>query len=231
MEFRQRADFITVTSVDYPSGRHKVLQEIYGFPLSKASGATNVTQYLGSVLCRDNRSITYPNYIQNRMCPFELVDKSKPGYRKMVTLHLVDPHLRIISTAHVPPQQKDWGAEKRALVDHLLTTRLPPELKLLIEKELDLDEPMTLDEAKKYRLDMIEERKKQAKRIQTAAFERGEFELREAVRPGTDVSTDPLQTKGLSIIYIAHVPTLLAHDRMTGLIATKRYLWLLVWLS
>lgn len=45
------------------------------------------------------------------MSPFELKDKTKPGHRRFVALWLVDPHVRIISTAKVPPQQQSWWVE------------------------------------------------------------------------------------------------------------------------
>lgn len=45
---------------------------------------------------------------QHKVSSFELRDPSKPGYQRVLTLWLVDPHRRIISTANVPPQQKHW---------------------------------------------------------------------------------------------------------------------------
>lgn len=176
IEFRQRADIQTIRALSETPHNFNFIQEIYGFPPeTDYVNDTNVTQYLGSLFCRDKRAISYPNYLQNRMHPFELVDKSKPGYRKILTLHLVDPHFHIISTAHVPPQQEDWDAERKALIDHILATRLPPELQRMVEDEMGLGKPMTMDEARKYRLEMIEEREKQADQIQKPSFERVEF--------------------------------------------------------
>jgi uncharacterized protein (DUF2384 family) len=40
--------------------------------------------------------------------PFNLVDRTKPGHRKMIVLSLVDPTKRITSTAHIPPQDTSW---------------------------------------------------------------------------------------------------------------------------
>ena len=42
---------------------------------------------------------------------FELDDKSKEGYRKIVAFFLVDPMIEVLSTANVPPQRPDWGGE------------------------------------------------------------------------------------------------------------------------
>ena len=38
----------------------------------------------------------------------KLADKTKPGHRTLCCFHLVDPTLRIRSTATVPPQQEAW---------------------------------------------------------------------------------------------------------------------------
>ena len=48
---------------------------------------------------------------QHCVQPFHLVDPSKPGHRKILALFLVDPHKRIISTANIPCQQKEWWEE------------------------------------------------------------------------------------------------------------------------
>ena len=76
---------------------------------------------------------------QHRVSGFKLADPTKPGYRRFLALWLVDPNLRIISTANVPPQRQDWW------LDSVLGTspearqqsaqKLPPEvLQLLREK-------------------------------------------------------------------------------------------------
>lgn len=66
------------------------------------------------------------------MSPFRLEDPTKPGHRRFITLWLVDPHTRIISTANVPPQQMSWWAGS-VLGDTLearkeALSKLPPEL-------------------------------------------------------------------------------------------------------
>lgn len=65
-------------------------------------------QVIGDVVCRDGRLLTFPNTLQHRVYPFELENKTKPGHRKILALFLVDPNIRIISTAHVPSQRRDW---------------------------------------------------------------------------------------------------------------------------
>jgi len=66
---------------------------------------------LGSVACTEGRLLTFPNLLQHRVEPFSLADPTKPGHRKILALFLVDPNIRIISTANVPPQQKSWWSE------------------------------------------------------------------------------------------------------------------------
>lgn len=81
----------------------------YGTNLAGFAGSC--IQNYGSVNTTEGRLPAFPNVFQHRVSPFELVDKTKPGHRRLITLWLVDPHQRIISTANVPPQQQDWWAE------------------------------------------------------------------------------------------------------------------------
>jgi hypothetical protein len=102
--------------------------------------------------------VAFPNGFQHRVGPFRLQDPSKPGHRKIVALFLVDPDIEIISTANVPPQQRDWWLEaighKR---DGALTGRLPAELVDMVGAIVD-DFPIGLEEAKKIREELMDER-------------------------------------------------------------------------
>ncbi|KMK61263.1 hypothetical protein Y699_02104 [Aspergillus fumigatus Z5] len=42
------------------------------------------------------------------------------GHRKILAFLLVDPHLSMISSANVPPQQEDWWKERQELVGRVL---------------------------------------------------------------------------------------------------------------
>lgn len=55
-------------------------------------------------------SSSSPNVLEHRVEGFELVDKNRPGYRKMIAIFLVDPALSILSTSCVSPQQLHWAA-------------------------------------------------------------------------------------------------------------------------
>lgn len=117
--------------------------------------------------------MTFPNVLQRRVSPFSLADKTKPGHRKIIAFFLVDPHLRIISSANVPPQREDWCQERENAVDQALA-RLPPELQNIVNN--DMATPITMDEAKQYRLELMEERKVAAVN-QNQKFEIGDFSL------------------------------------------------------
>ena len=69
---------------------------------------------------------------QHRVSPFRLTDPTKPGHRRFIALWLVDPHLRIISTANVPPQQQDWWAEAICAKSAKSMAKLPTEVAQLL---------------------------------------------------------------------------------------------------
>ncbi|WOO80290.1 uncharacterized protein LOC62_03G003804 [Vanrija pseudolonga] len=68
---------------------------------------------LGSIETRPGRLVVFPNVYAHRVEPFELVDKTRPGYRKMIAIFLVDPGTPIISTSNVPPQQSTWATREQ----------------------------------------------------------------------------------------------------------------------
>lgn len=124
-----------------------------------ASGS--VLQYIGQVQTRPGRALFFPNLYQHRVRPFELVDQTKPGHRKILALFLVDPKVPVLSTANVPPQRRDWwegevradGAAREATG----SKRLPTELQDMIVDNLDF--PISLEEAKKLRGDLMADRR------------------------------------------------------------------------
>ena len=102
----------------------------------------------GSVLTREGRLITFPNIIQHRVDGFRLQDPTKPGHRKIVLLLLVNPNVKILSSAKIPCQRKDWWDEYRASRGG----------DLMDVDDLSPDFPLTMDEAKEMRLKLMEER-------------------------------------------------------------------------
>lgn len=64
-------------------------------------------QEIGDVAMPQGRLITFPNTMEHRSEPFELLDPTIPGHHRCVTLLLADPHYGVCSTRNVPPQQDD----------------------------------------------------------------------------------------------------------------------------
>lgn len=131
------------------------IEKIFGIP----EGADNV-QNLGAVLTREDRLIAFPNGFQHRVGTFRLVDPTKPGHRKILALFLVAPTVPIISTANVPPQQRDWWLrEVKAGGSSSRISKLPTELIDLIGDSVD-EFPIGLEEAKRFREELMAERGK-----------------------------------------------------------------------
>ncbi|KAJ5972861.1 uncharacterized protein N7479_002779 [Penicillium vulpinum] len=159
LAFRQRG-MMDMLDIGYEQGRFEFLQAVFGF------GAWGVP-------CKEGRLLTFPNTVQHRVSPFSLVDPSKPGHRKILALFLVDPHRRIISSANVPPQQEDWGYDRQNAVNQALG-KLPVELQNIVHA--DLDPLMTMEKAKEYRLELMEERGLRSAK-HNRHFESGDFGL------------------------------------------------------
>lgn len=110
-----------------------------------------LNRYLGSVSTSENKLLIFPNGYQHHVDPFELKDKTKPGHRKILCFFLVDPYNDVVvSSKDVPPQQpeKKW----RDLIDQDISKQI---------EQLNLDNyPMSLEEAKKVRVEFMEERGK-----------------------------------------------------------------------
>ncbi|KAL8791713.1 MAG: hypothetical protein Q9195_005720 [Heterodermia aff. obscurata] len=141
------------------------LPEIYG-----AKHGDPIIQTLGDVTLRENRVVVWPNVFQTRLNQFELSDRTKKGHLRMLTLHLVDPNRRIMSTSMVPCQRRDWWAEAvRKCCPRLY--RLPMELYRHIVDLMDDDSyPISVEAGKRMKAEFKQEREKfQTKH--TEAFE------------------------------------------------------------
>ena len=89
-----------------------------------------LNQVLGAAETRAGRVLAFPNILQHRVDPFRLADPSRPGHRKILAFFLVEPSVTIVSTSDVPPQQP-WSPTST----------------------------MTLEQAKEYREQLMQERK------------------------------------------------------------------------
>ena len=133
----------------YDQNDDEAVFKIYGMKNEEA-----MNQILGNIVAREDLCIVFPNTYQHRVAPFELVDKSKPGYRKILVFFLVDPTTKIISTNNVLPQQPDWD-------------------------DVALDKPrnkMTREQAEKFREKLMFERKYARDTFEKEFYER-EFSL------------------------------------------------------
>lgn len=156
LSFRQRVSGDT-TDIGYPQDEHDFMQAVFGLD---PDGPT--IQGLGSVACLEGRLLTFPNILQHQVAPFSILDTTQPGHRKILALFLVDPGLRIISTANVPPQQREWWSEEvvRTFAQSgTKLSKLSTELKQKVFEGVD-DFPIGIEEAKEIRKQLMEERKR-----------------------------------------------------------------------
>ncbi|OAJ43364.1 hypothetical protein BDEG_26731 [Batrachochytrium dendrobatidis JEL423] len=65
-------------------------------------------QYIGSLELPNGRCVVYPNRYQHKEQSFELADPTQSGHCKILTFFVVNSVCRIVSTAHVAPQQPQW---------------------------------------------------------------------------------------------------------------------------
>lgn len=91
------------------------------------------------------------------MAPLRLAGSSKPGLRKYILLYLVDPHIKILSTANVPPQQKEWW-KAELLDENSRFGKLPTETFEQIISSVE-DFPISKQEGDVLATDMEVERK------------------------------------------------------------------------
>lgn len=126
-------------------------------------------------MCNEGRLLTFPNSLQHWVAPFSLADRTKPGHRKILAFFLIDPHRRVISSANVPPQQEEWAKDYQETLAKVLDRKLPIELREIVTENVP-DVYMTLDEAKQYRLELMEERSARSER-QNEQFENGSISL------------------------------------------------------
>ncbi|PGG98517.1 chromatin structure-remodeling complex protein RSC7 [Blastomyces parvus] len=151
LAFRQLGGYDDAADIAYEQDEHGWLPLVFG-----CENGSPPLQEIGDVVCKEGRLLTFPNILQHRVSPFQLQDPSKPGHRKILALFLVDPNIRIISSANVPCQRRDWWAEQ--VPWESITGRLPPELSNEIVSHID-DFPISMEDAKELRLELMEERK------------------------------------------------------------------------
>lgn len=152
LAFRSKVSVEEITQRDYAQDDNDGV--CYLFDIERNGPGV---QRVGQVATNEGRLLAFPNVLQHQVQPFRLVDSTKPGHRKILALFLIDPFHRVISTANVPPQQREWWAEAVQGLECKLD-ELPPELRNQVMTEVR-DFPISLEEAKKLREELMDERR------------------------------------------------------------------------
>ncbi len=149
--------------VPYEQSDWTWLEAIYGLQNDESA-----IQVVGSIEAREGRVVTFPNILQHQVQPFKLADPTKPGHRKILALFLVDPNIKIISTANVPCQQRDWWG-RTVTTNSSVLAKLPVELREKVVEDVE-DFPISLERAKELREELMSERKAFVVGYQTQNF-------------------------------------------------------------
>lgn len=103
MEFRHIAETDSLSEVSHEPNDSVWLKQVYGFEVGDAP-----IQHPGNIQCKPGRVVMYPSTVQHRLTGYKLNDPTKKGFSMSLVILLVDPNIRIISTANIPPQRLDW---------------------------------------------------------------------------------------------------------------------------
>lgn len=150
MDFRNNIETSTLAEVDHEPNDFVWLREVFGLENGEPA-----LQRTGSIRCGVGRTLIFPSIIQHRLTGFELKDKTKPGSMRALVFYLVDPNIRIISTANIPPQRLDWTLDLTPREDE--DERTVVERVALTNKYKRGGMPMSLNEAIQTREKLLEE--------------------------------------------------------------------------
>ncbi|XJO73829.1 hypothetical protein BDV3_004745 [Batrachochytrium dendrobatidis] len=95
-----KLDFRVAVDSFYQIASEMYWKDVYGIDEESPRN-----QYIGSLEVSNGRCVVYPNRYQHKEQSFELADPTQPGHCKILTFFVVNPACRIVSTAHVAPQQ------------------------------------------------------------------------------------------------------------------------------
>ncbi|KAJ2063044.1 hypothetical protein GGI17_001991 [Coemansia sp. S146] len=140
--------------ISYEQHDHRGFALAYGMDERDTYDGPPLEQEIGHIDIKNGRCIVFPNIYQHQVSSFKLADPTKPGHRKILAFFFIDPSTRIPSTEIVPPQQQSWWTESA------LSTSPLGELPLLVTEGIlnQVDFPISLDEAKNIRLELMDER-------------------------------------------------------------------------
>nr|VWO98931.1 Kinesin motor protein [Ganoderma boninense] len=128
-----------------------------------------LNQVLGDVPTSEGKCLAFPNIYQHCVQPFELVDKTRPGVRKILAFFLVDPTERVLGTGTVPPLQKEWYLDEVKQIPRMQT--LPQELWDYV-MDMALEGTMSREEAEEERKKLMEERGSSVETLNYELFQR-----------------------------------------------------------
>ncbi|KAK5664872.1 hypothetical protein QVD99_008412 [Batrachochytrium dendrobatidis] len=155
-----KLDFrVAVDCFDYQGASDMYWKDVYGIDLESRRN-----QYIGSLEVSNGRCVVYPNRYQHKEQSFELADPTQPGHCKILTFFVVNPFRRIVSTAHVAPQQPQWYNSS------LDKTPIPPELWNDATQYIQGVQSPT--EAKRYRDELTSDRTRIIKAYNKDIYER-----------------------------------------------------------
>ncbi|KAI9202613.1 uncharacterized protein BJ171DRAFT_513780 [Polychytrium aggregatum] len=146
LRFRHAFDSM---AFEYDQGDHRGILEVFD-----VENDTEALMEQGQLTALPGRCATFPNFLHHQVQPFELADKTKPGFRKVLCFFLIHPRNHIISTRQVPPQQRSW---LRHALYRLLRPRLPELCIDRIQYYLDCD--MSMQDAYAHSEKVMDERK------------------------------------------------------------------------
>ncbi|KAJ5634832.1 hypothetical protein N7528_002674 [Penicillium herquei] len=152
MEFRNIIDIDAFSEVEHEPRDFIWLKQIFGMENGEPA-----VQRTGSIECKVGRVVMYPSTVQHRLTKFELKDKSKAGRMRMLVFYLIDPNIRIISTANIPPQRLDWTLDKNWNGEDKENLAASMAKLALDNKDEKGDMPMSLSEALETRMEFLNE--------------------------------------------------------------------------
>ncbi|ORZ30048.1 hypothetical protein BCR44DRAFT_1446544 [Catenaria anguillulae PL171] len=148
-----RLEFRTaVQGPEYEQSDYRGMRTIYGL-----DNEDELNQPRGYITAHQGRIVTFPNLYQHQVQPFKLADPTRPGYRKILAVFLVDPSKTVPSTAVVAPQQAEWMMEQLHAQDNRINDVFPVEIVEGIVNKVG-GPLMSLAEAKELRLELMDER-------------------------------------------------------------------------
>ena len=152
LEFRGTAGTPGGMYMRYQQSDHRGYVAAYGFGRDQSQNQT-----LGHVVVEEGKCVAFPNTYQHRVDAFELADRTREGYRKILCFFLVNPETEVLSTTRVPPQQADWAVDEMERAPAM--QNLPVELFDMVAQHVKSG-VMTREKAEEHRAALMKERSK-----------------------------------------------------------------------